>query len=244
MEMLVTNPKTQFDKLSKEYLKQKAQWITVIVNAAETAASVKRVWDEIQSQHEQHRMKHVEQSANAKSTVEVESLPNAINQSGTIVCGGGEMLIKVVEVPKKLSTQSGLCAFFVKTGGEAKQLPIETTKIQTSQATTVDSHDTLWGTPWTPIDHAINQVADHDMNQSSHSLVTKMKPIQFLMVKDNELNEQTEENREGKMMSLGTPCVPLKSTDSEPLLSWGTPWDPSQWWHTSYVGEKDVYTNR
>jgi len=49
MELLVTHPKTQFDQLSKQYLKQKAQWITVIVNAEETAASVKRIWDEIQS---------------------------------------------------------------------------------------------------------------------------------------------------------------------------------------------------
>jgi len=50
MEMLVTDPKTQFDHLSEQYLKRKAQWITVIVNAKETTASVKRVWDAIQSQ--------------------------------------------------------------------------------------------------------------------------------------------------------------------------------------------------
>jgi len=111
------------------------------------------------------------------------------------------MQIEVVEVPKKLSTQHGLCAKnYVETGGEAKQLPIETTKIQTSQATTVDSHDTSWGTPCTPIDHAI-KVADCDMIPSSHSSVTKTKPIQFSMMKDIESQEQMEENREGKIKS-------------------------------------------
>jgi len=246
MELLVTNPKTQFDELSKQYLKQKESLITVIVDAKETAASVKRVWDEIQSQCEQHRMKHLEESANAKKyTVEVEALPQAINQSGTIVCGGGEMHIEVVEVPKKLSNQSGLCTKnIVESGSESKQCSVKTTKIQTSQATTVDSHDTLWGTPWTPSDNVINQVADQDMNLSSHSSITKTKPIQFSLVKDIELKEQTEENREGKIKSWCAPSSLLKSTESEPLVSWGTPWDPSQWWQTSYVGEKDVNTNR
>jgi len=60
----------------------------VIVDAKETAAPVKRVWDAIQSQRELQRMKHLEQLANTKKyTVEVEPLPNIINQSGTIVCG-------------------------------------------------------------------------------------------------------------------------------------------------------------
>jgi len=108
----------------------------------------------------------------------------------------------------------------------------------------VDSHDTLWGTPWKPSDNVINQMADHDMNLSSHSLVTKIKPIQFLMVKDIESKEQTEENREEKIKSLCAPCVSLKSTESDSLVSWGTPWDPSQWWQSSYVGGKDVDTNR
>jgi len=49
MEWLVTNPKTQFDELSEQYLKHKESLIMVIVDAEETAASVKRVWDEIQS---------------------------------------------------------------------------------------------------------------------------------------------------------------------------------------------------
>ena len=63
--------------------------------------------------------------------MEVELLPNVINQSGTIVCGGGEMQIEVVEVPKKLSTQHGLCAKnYVETEGEAKQLPIEQPKFR------------------------------------------------------------------------------------------------------------------
>jgi len=82
------------------------------------------------------------------------------------------------------------------------------------------------------------------MIPSSHSLITKTKPIQFLMIKDIESKEQTEENREGKIKSLCAPCVLLKSTESEPLVSWGTPWDPSQWWQSIYVGEKDDNTNR
>jgi len=181
MELLVTNPKTQFDQLSQLYLKQKESLITVIVDAEESAASVKRVWDEIQSQRELHRMKHLENLANTqKYTVEVKALPQAINQSGTIVCGGGEMHIEVVEVPKKLSKQSGLCAKnIVESGSDSKQIHVGTTKIKTSQATTVDSNDTLWGTPWKPSDNDINQMADHDMNLSSHSLETKTKPNQF-----------------------------------------------------------------
>jgi len=88
MELLVTNPKTQFDELSKQYLKQKESLIMVIVDAEETATSVKRVWDEIQSRWEQQRIKHLEELANAKEyTVEVEALPQAKNQSGTIVWG-------------------------------------------------------------------------------------------------------------------------------------------------------------
>ena len=136
-----------------------------------------------------------------------------------------------------------MCKNFVDTGGEVKQLSIETIKIQTSQATTVDSHDTSWGTPCTPIDHAI-KVADCDMIPSSHSSVTKTKPIQFSRMKDIELQEQMEENREGKIKSLCAPCVLLKSTESEPLVSWGTPWDPSQQWQSSYVGGEDIDTNR
>ena len=49
MELLVTDPKTQYDELSEQYLKQKESLIMVIVDTKETAASVKRVWDEIQS---------------------------------------------------------------------------------------------------------------------------------------------------------------------------------------------------
>ena len=82
------------------------------------------------------------------------------------------------------------------------------------------------------------------MNLSSHSLVTKTKPIQFSTMKHIESQQQTEENREGKINSLCAPCVSLKSTESEPLVSWGTPWDPSQWWQSIYVGEKDDDTNR
>jgi len=184
-------------------------------------------------------MKHLEQSANAKKyTMEVEALPNVINQSGTIVCGGGEMQIEVVEIPKKLPTKHGLCAKnYVETDGEAKQPPIELAKIQTSQATTVDSHDTSWGTPCAPIDHAI-KVTDKDMLPSSHSSGTKTKPIQFSTMKDIELQEKMEENREGKINSLCAPCVSLKSTESEPLVSWGTPWDPSQWWQSKNVVKK------
>ena len=137
-----------------------------------------------------------------------------------------------------------MCQKIIESGSESKQIPVRTTKIQTSQATTVDSHDTLWGTLWKPSDNVINQVADQDMNLSSHSSITTTKPIQFSMVKDIESKEQTEENREGKIKSLCAPCVSLKSTESEPLVSWGSPWDPSQQWQTSYVGEKDVNTNR
>ena len=107
----------------------------------------------------------------------------------------------------------------------------------------MDSHDTSWGTPCAPIDHAIN-VTDRDMLPSSHSLVTKTKPIQFSMMKDIESQEQMEENREGKIKSLCAPCVLLKLTESEPLVSWGTPWDPSQLWQSIYVGRKDDNTNR
>ena len=185
-------------------------------------------------------MKHLEELVNAKKyTVEVEVLPQAINQSGTIVCGGGEMHIEVVEVPKKLLNQSGLCTQNIfENGSESKQCAVKRTKIQISQDTTVDSHDTSWGTPWAPSDNVINQVADQDMNLSSLSSMTKMKPIQFSLVKNIELKEQTEEDREGKIKSWCAPSSLLKSTESEPLVSWGTPWVPSQWWQTSYVGEK------
>jgi len=171
--------------------------------------------------------------------VEVEALPQAINQSGIIVCGGGQMHIEVVKVPKKLTNQSGLCSKnILESGNQTKQFPVKTTKIQTSQATTVDSNDTLWGTPWTSSDKIIDQVADHDMNLSSHSAITKMKHIQFSLVKDIESKEQTEENREEKIKSWGAPCSLLKLTESEPSLSWGTPWDPSQWWQTSGLAKK------
>jgi len=130
-------------------------------------------------------MKHLEESTNAKKyTVEVEVLPQAINQSGTIVCGGGQMHIEVVEVPKKLTNQSGLCSKnILESGSETKQFPVKATKIQTSKATTVDSNDTSWGAPWTPSDQIINQVADQDMNLSSHSAITITKHIQFSLVK-------------------------------------------------------------
>ncbi len=150
-------------------------------------------------------------------------LSQAINQSGTIVCGGGQLHIEVVEVPKKLSNQSGLCAKIFSKVVVKKQSPVETTKVQISQTTTVDNNDTLWGTPWTSSEKIINQVADQDKNLSSHSVESK---------------EQTEENREEKIKSWGAPCSLLKLTESEPSLSWGTPWDPSQWWQTSGLAKK------
>ena len=112
-----------------------------------------------------------------------------------------------------------MCEKNVETDGEAKQPPIEVAKIQTSQATTVDNHNTSWGTPCAPIDNAI-KVTDKDMLTSSHSSGSKTKPIQFLTMKDIESQQQMEENREGKIKSLCAPSVLLKSTESEPLGSW------------------------
>jgi len=64
MQLLVTDPKTQYYELSATYLKQKDSLITVIVDAENTAATVKRVLDKIQSQCEQQRNQHLEESAN------------------------------------------------------------------------------------------------------------------------------------------------------------------------------------
>jgi len=59
--------------------------------------------------------------------MEVEPLPQAINQSGTIVCGSGQLHIEVAEVPKKLSNQSGLCVNnILESGIERKQSWVET----------------------------------------------------------------------------------------------------------------------
>jgi len=56
-------------------------------------------------------MQHLEDLAKAKKfTVEVEPLPQSTNQSGTIVCGGGQMHIEVVEVPKRISNLNDSCA--------------------------------------------------------------------------------------------------------------------------------------
>jgi len=68
MQLLVTNPTTQYDKLSALYLKQKESLITLIVDAENSKAAVKRVWEEIQSWHEQQKNQHLEESVNSKNT--------------------------------------------------------------------------------------------------------------------------------------------------------------------------------
>jgi len=68
MQLLVTDPKTQYDELSALYLKQKELLITVIVDAENSAAAVKRVWEEIQAQHEQQKNCHFKESGNLKNT--------------------------------------------------------------------------------------------------------------------------------------------------------------------------------
>jgi len=68
MQLLVTNSKAQYDELSALYLKQKELLITVIVDAENSAAAVKRVWEEIQAQHEQQKNCHFKESENLKNT--------------------------------------------------------------------------------------------------------------------------------------------------------------------------------
>jgi len=94
----------------------------------------------------------------------------------------------------KLTNQSGLGSKnILESSCQTKQFPVETTKIETSQATTVDSNDTLWGTPWTSSDKIIVQVANQNKNMSSHSTITKTNNIQFSLVKDSKSKELTEE---------------------------------------------------
>jgi len=74
----------------------------------------------------------------------------------------------------------------------------------------VDNNDTLWGTPWTPSDKIIIQVANQETQLSSYSTITKTNNIQFSLVKDSKSKEQTEEKIEGKIKSWGAPCSLLK----------------------------------
>jgi len=90
------------DELSAFYLESKESLITVIVDENFVAA-VKRAWKEIQARHEQETNHCSKESVNPKKyTVKVESLPCITNQSRTIVCGG-QLSIKVIEVPKRLN---------------------------------------------------------------------------------------------------------------------------------------------
>jgi len=59
------------------------------------------------------------------------------------------------------------------------------------------------------------------------------------LVKDSKSKEHTEETIEGKIKSWGAPCSLLKSSESDQSVSWGTPWDPSQWWQPSGLPNKD-----
>ena len=124
-----------------------------------------------------------------------------------------------------------------------KQSHVET-NVQTSQTTTVDHNDVLWGTPWTSSDKIIVQVADKNKNLSSHCTITKTNNIQCSLVKDSKSKELQEEKIEGKIKSWGAPCSLLKSTKSDPSVSWGTPWDPSKWWQPSGLSNKDLCNNR
>jgi len=50
---------------------------------------------------------HSKESVNPqKYTVKVELLPCTTNQSRTIVCGGGQLSIKVIEVTKRLNGEN------------------------------------------------------------------------------------------------------------------------------------------
>jgi len=64
------------------------------------------------------------------------------------------------------------------------------------------------------------------------------------LVKDRESKELQEEKIEGKIKSWGAPCSLLKSSNCDPSVSWGTPWDPSKWWQPSGLSNKDLCNNR
>jgi len=102
--------------------------------------------------------------------VEVEPLPQATNQSRTIVCGGGQMCIEVVKVPKILLNKSGQGAKIIPEI-ENEKSNVQT-KVQTSSTTTIDNKGSSWGTSLTSKDTIILKVSDPVNNKLSHSTIT------------------------------------------------------------------------
>jgi len=136
------------------------------------------------------------------------------SQSGTIVCGGGQLCIDVVEVPKRLHNGSGQGVKNIpEKAKEIKQSNV-LTKLQISQTKTVDNEGSLWGTLWMSNNRLILNVSDPDNNISSHSTLRKM----------NNSLEQNNKKSEGKVEMWGTPCSLTMPGKSNQLESWGTLW--------------------
>jgi len=149
----------------QHFIWKKESLITVIVDAEKSAVVVKRVWEDIQSQCQQQMNHSFKESGNTNDyTVQVEALLGAANQSGTIVCGDGQLSIEVVEVLKRLPNESGHGSKNIPEGEKgwllssmAKKEHIPShetyqsnahTRELTSKAATVNNEGSSWGTPW------------------------------------------------------------------------------------------------